>query len=112
MSTVVLSMFFEISRLFGGFFATPIQIETIPEWKFADALSYIKYTYYGVALNELDGLDLQCLPGQTCKYTTGEEIEAFYGYDQYTISYCLWILVVYVIACRVLAYIGLRFVKT
>lgn len=56
MSTVVLSLLLEICRLFGGFFAVPREIDArATEWKFADALSYIKYVFMGVALNELDG---------------------------------------------------------
>jgi ATP-binding cassette subfamily G (WHITE) protein 2 len=43
MSTVVLSVLFEISRLFGGFFTSPEMLHEYPHWKFADALSYLKY---------------------------------------------------------------------
>ncbi len=111
MSTVVLCLLFEICRLYGGFFASPKQIDEIPNWKFADALSYIKYTFIGVALNELDGLELECSPGEKCTYTSGEQISKAFGYDQYSIGFCIGILIVLIVGCRLLAYAGLRFIK-
>lgn len=62
-STVVLSLLFEISRLYGGFFTSPAQLESFPQWEFCDALSYIKYVFVGVSLNQLEGLDFTCKPG-------------------------------------------------
>jgi hypothetical protein len=52
-STVVLTMFFEMSRLYGGFFSSPAQLRQNMAWKFADVLSYVKYAFVGVALNVL-----------------------------------------------------------
>ena len=111
MSTVVLSLLFEICRLYGGFFASPAQMEEIPGWRFADILSYIKYAFVGIAINELDGLELHCDPGQTCTYTTGNQIMKVNGYDDYTIGFCIGILFVLIVGFRLLAYLGLRFIK-
>jgi hypothetical protein len=74
-------------------------------------LSYLKYVYVGVALNELNGLVLSCPEGESCEYTTGEQIAHDKGYDQYSIGFCVGILVVYIVGCRLIAYIGLRVVR-
>eukprot|EP01035_Chromulina_nebulosa_P021369 gene21369-27686_t len=114
LSTVILSVLFEISRLYGGYFTSPEQLLSYPNWKFADALSYIKYSFVGVALNELEGLVLTCTAAQVKKNActrTGEVIMAQKGYDQYTIGFCAGILAVYIVGCRIIGYLGLRFIK-
>ena len=88
-SVVVLPMFLEITRLFGGFFLAPaLQQEwmvvldyirregcrallrtafhsSAQNWvDHRSACSYIRYAYTSVALNELDGLVLTCTPEQ------------------------------------------------
>lgn len=98
-STVVLSFIFEITRLFGGYYTSPKQLHDFPHWRWADALSYLKYAYIGTVLNELEGE-----PG-------GAAIIDQYGYDEYTISFCIGILIVFIVGCRLLAYLGLRFLK-
>lgn len=114
MSTVVLAGIFEISRLYGGFFTSPAQLLEYDKWKFADALSYIKYAFVGVAINEFSGLELHCTDAQiaanTC-ITNGETIMDQKGYDQYTIQFAAGILVVYIVGCRILAFLALRFIK-
>lgn len=111
MSTVMLSLLFEICRLYGGFFASPAQMKEIPGWRFADILSYIKYAFVGIAINELDGLELDCDPGEKCTYTTGNQIMKVNGYDEYSIGFCIGILLVLIFGFRLLAYLGLRFIK-
>jgi ABC-type multidrug transport system ATPase subunit len=113
LSTIVLSCLFEMCRLYGGFFASPAQID-IPRmhpWRFADGLSYIKYAFVGVALNEFDGLELSCAPGKHCTYTHGHDIAHDKGYDEYTIGFCAGILVVFIVGSRLLAYLALRFIR-
>ena len=117
MSTVVLSLVLEISRLFGGFFTSPKQLDDFQNWKFADALSYLKYTFVGVALNELNGLKLSCtdaqrLAGGTNCIETGEVINAQRGYDEYTVDLCAGALIAYIAGARLVAYLALRFIKT
>eukprot|EP01031_Cornospumella_fuschlensis_P031588 gene31588-38176_t len=72
-STVVLTFLFEITRLYGGYYTSPAQLDANPSWRFVDALSYIKYAYIGIALNELEHLQLSCDPTEKCKYTTGSQ---------------------------------------
>jgi len=166
LSTVVLSLLLEITRLYGGFFTryarhikltrrfvcvvccpltvslnshvtplmisfpytspnfsllslrslirSPKQLLSYPSWTFADALSYLKYTFVGVAINELSGLEYTCTAKQIAANTcvrTGEETMADKGYDQYTMGFCAGILVVYIFGCRLVAFLALRFFK-
>jgi hypothetical protein len=47
-----------------------------------DALSYVKYSYEGISLNELSGLVITCTPeqlakaGGTCPITSGQQVGA------------------------------------
>jgi ATP-binding cassette subfamily G (WHITE) protein 2 len=110
LSTVALSMILELSRLYGGFFTSPAQLDDFPEWKWLDVMSYLKYAFVGVALNELHGLQLSCDDdGANCQ--TAESITKAKGYDQYTIGFCAGILVVYIVVTRVIGYLGLKFIK-
>ena len=112
---VVMSIIFEIGRLYGGFFIKPVQMTDYPEWKFAYELSYLKYAYVGVAVNEYTGLEFTCTAQESdtnkCFYQTGEEVMALQGYDEYTLGYCAGILVVYIFCARVCAYFALRYLK-
>jgi hypothetical protein len=110
-STVVLVFLFEASRLFGGFFTSPKLLDEFPNWAFADALSYIKYCFVGLCLNQLQGLKIDCPQGQTCSTTSGDQIIQEFGYDRYTISGCMASLVGLIVGYRLLAYLGLRFFK-
>eukprot|EP01034_Spumella_vulgaris_P039627 gene39627-48969_t len=90
LSTIAVSCLFEMCRLYGGYYSSPAQIDIprMQSWKFADGLSYIKYAFVGIALNELDGLDISCAPGKTCQYTHGADIAHDKGYDEYTMGFC------------------------
>lgn len=114
-STVLLSLLFEISRLFGGFFTSPEQLKHFPSWRFADAFSYIKYCYVGVALNEFHGMTFTCTEDEIAKnlcVTTGTELIAANGLDQYSIGTLAGSLVYYIIIARLIGYICLRFIKS
>ena len=114
LTTVVMSVAFEMSRLYGGYFISPAQMEEFPEWKFADALSYIKYAYVGISINELDGLELSCTPQEVAAnkcISTGEEYSEIKGYDEYTIPFCVGILLVMIFSYRIIGYLALRYIK-
>ena len=110
-STVVLSFAFEVCRLFGGYYTSPALLEEYPDWRFADALSYIKYAYVGIALNELEGQTYSCPYGKSCAVTNGDQLIAKYGYDTYTIGSCFGYILVLIVGYRLLAYFGLRYLK-
>mmetsp|Transcript_1941 Transcript_1941/g.2026 ORF Transcript_1941/g.2026 Transcript_1941/m.2026 type:complete len:693 (-) Transcript_1941:52-2130(-) len=114
-STVALSLLLEIARLYGGFFTSPQQLNDYPGWRFADALSYVKYVFVGVALNELEGLELTCTDAQVSAnkcIRSGTTIMEERGYDQYTMGFCAGILIVYIVGCRIVGYVALRYLKS
>ena len=122
MSTVVTACAYEIIRLYGGWFISPKLMATYPDWEFADVLSYIKYAFVGISLNENDGLTLTCLnselvngkctmPPLAAAPFNGQAYNMFYGYSRYTIEFCFGILVAYIIICRIIAYLALRYIK-
>lgn len=114
MSTIVISCLFEMCRLYGGFYTSPAQFTDLPgmdPWRFADGLSYIKYAFIGVALNEMHDLTLTCTPGVSACVSQGSTLIDQKGYDEYTISFCAGMLIMYIVGYRILAYLGLRFIK-
>ncbi|KAG2495027.1 hypothetical protein HYH03_006959 [Edaphochlamys debaryana] len=127
MAVTILPMALEISRLFGGFFLSPRNLPNYFVW--LDALSYVKYTYVvislneldgptcvGISLNELNGLELTCTPQQerpdgSCAVPDGQTTIDALGLDYITIGDCVGILIGYIVICRIIAYLGVRFLK-
>ncbi|CAF1270390.1 unnamed protein product [Rotaria sordida] len=113
MSVTVLPLALEVSRLFGGFFLAPSRLPKYFAW--LDALSYVKYTFVGLALNELQGLTLTCTDADRTNASCIETGELFIierGYDYITIGGCIGVLLGYIIFCRIFAYLGVRFLKS
>lgn len=114
MSVAVLPMTLEISRLFGGFFLSPANLPSYFSW--LDALSYAKYSYVGIALNELHGLEIVCTPQQlnaagNCPITSGQQTITTLGLDKFTITQCALILLAMIIFFRAAAYLAIRYIK-
>ena len=121
MSVTVLPMVLEVTRLFGGFFLAPARLPKYFSW--LDALSYIKYTFVGACLNELGGLRLTCpsnstiVSNSTSNTTTavcitdGEYFIGERGYNYISIGGCIGVLLSFVIFCRLVAFLGVRFLK-
>eukprot|EP00026_Physarum_polycephalum_P005293 Phypoly_transcript_05325.p1 GENE.Phypoly_transcript_05325~~Phypoly_transcript_05325.p1 ORF type:complete len:643 (+),score=84.35 Phypoly_transcript_05325:233-1930(+) len=114
MAVAVLPMTLEVSRLFGGFFLSPANLPHYFVW--LDALSYAKYTYVGISLNELHGLAITCTPAQlnakgVCPISSGEQTIESLGLDKYTMHQCALILVAMIIFFRAAAYLAIRFIK-
>jgi ABC-type multidrug transport system permease subunit len=114
-SLTVLPFVLEIFRLFGGYFLSPANLPAYFSW--LDALSVNKYTYVGVALNELNGLHLHCTPAQltkngtTCPITSGQYTINQLGLNKLSYGVCVIALAVMIVGYRFIAYLGLRFVK-
>ncbi|KAL4427313.1 hypothetical protein ABPG77_003222 [Micractinium sp. CCAP 211/92] len=115
-SVVVLPMFLEITRLFGGFFLAPALQQ--PWTLVLDYISYVRYSYMGVALNELNGLVLTCTPDQlaktkdgVCPITSGQQTVDMLGLGELTIGENFAVLAAYILVCRIVAYLGIRFIK-
>lgn len=111
-SIVALCFLFEVSRLFGGYYTSPKLLDQYPDWRFADALSYIKYAYVALALNRLTSLHISCdTKSAPCAITRGQDLIVQYGYDQYTIGACIGYLIVLIVGFRLIGYASLRFIK-
>lgn len=112
LSVTVLPLVLEASRLFGGFFLAPSRLPKYLAW--LDALSYVKYTYVGASLNELEGLKLTCTnrhPDDVLCTRNGEAIIKELGLDYISIPGCIGALVAFIIICRLIAFLGVRFLK-
>ena len=112
MSVTVLPMVLEVTRLFGGFFLAPSRLPKYFTW--LDALSYVKYTYVGASLNELQGLHLTCT-GEDRKRAScienGQITIDDLGLNYISIEGCIAALVGYIVICRAIAFLGVRFLK-
>ncbi|KAI8477255.1 MAG: P-loop containing nucleoside triphosphate hydrolase protein [Monoraphidium minutum] len=113
MSVTVLPMALEICRLFGGFFLPPANMPRYFVW--LDALSYVKYSYEGVSINELKGLTLTCAPSElaadgSCPLTQGEQVLEKLGIN-IPLYGCALALVGFIVLTRALAYVGIRVIK-
>ncbi|KAL6746463.1 P-loop containing nucleoside triphosphate hydrolase protein [Haematococcus lacustris] len=115
MAVTILPMALEVCRLFGGFFLSPANLPSYFSW--LDALSFYKYTYVAISLNELDGLQLRCGPNDRlnaagqCPITSGQQTIDTLQLDKLSIPVCAGILTSYIIIARVLAFIGIRYIK-
>lgn len=106
--TVILPMILELSRLFGGFFLPPALLPQYFEW--LDPLSYVKYAYLAIANNELQDLVL-CSTPTSCSTTAANALIASKKLDYLTTGPCVGVLIAFVVATRVVAYLFLRFKK-
>eukprot|EP00611_Tribonema_gayanum_P017886 TRINITY_DN3082_c1_g1_i3.p1 TRINITY_DN3082_c1_g1~~TRINITY_DN3082_c1_g1_i3.p1 ORF type:complete len:640 (+),score=234.61 TRINITY_DN3082_c1_g1_i3:294-2213(+) len=117
LSVTVLPFMLEICRLFGAFFLSPANTPGYFVW--LDALSYVKYCYVGVSLNENHGLTLTCTPEEEidvggitqCPIPNGDAFLETQGMENWTMGACAGILVFYIFFARFLAYLGVRFLK-
>ena len=109
LSVTVLPLALEVTRLFGGFFLAPKFLPGYFVW--LDAISYVKYTFVGMALNELHGLNITCTtkPPEACPH--GYKIIEAKGYDYISIGGCVGVLICYIFICRLIAFLGIRFLK-
>jgi ABC-type multidrug transport system permease subunit len=114
-AVVVLPVWLEMNRLFSGYFLPPNLLPTHYVW--LDPLSYVKYVYVAVTLNELDGLVLPCpnVTGtnvtSTCNPHLAHATIKKFGLDFITPAGCIGALFAYIIFCRTTAYFFLRFLK-
>ena len=134
LTTIVLACYLEISRLYSAFFVAPITIDKFPHWKWADAISYMKYTFVGLCINQYQGETFECgidpvtqkseakmamINGTmtpTClfadkKYTTGEQVMAVNGYDMYELGDMVYSLFIFIFLARFIGWMALRFIK-
>jgi hypothetical protein len=111
-SVTVLPMLLEVTRLFGGFLLTPSRLPKYFSW--LDALSYIKYVYIGISLNEWGDLKLTCTANDTNSgncIPNGEIIIQSLGFDYISIGGCIGVFFSFIILYRIIAFLGIRFLK-
>ncbi|UJR16819.1 hypothetical protein I4U23_003718 [Adineta vaga] len=112
LSITVLPMILEVSRLFGGFLLAPSRIPKYFAW--LDALSYFKYSYVGLSLNEYQGLQFQCnnpLNETESCLLNGEAVIHERGFDYLSIPICIGVLFAFIVVMRIIAFLGVRFRK-
>jgi ATP-binding cassette subfamily G (WHITE) protein 2 len=122
-SVVVLPMAIEVSRLFSGYYLAPNMVPKYFVW--LDPLSYVKYAFVGVALNELHDEKYTCIGKKfnattnittfgICDATlptTGAQLAHKNGYDYISYGGCVGALLAYLVFMRIVSYIALRFLK-
>lgn len=113
LSMIVLPMMLEVSRLFGGFFLAPTFLPEYFSW--LDALSFYKYSYVGVSLNELDHLEYYCEPTElragVCPTTKGDQTIEALGLDYITVGGCAGALVGFILFTRMVAFFAVKYLK-
>jgi hypothetical protein len=112
LSAAIIAFWVEIFRLLGGYYVTPNYIfHDYIYIVWVDVLSFVKYAYLAVLQNEYHGLVIICPEGMKCPFETGEQVLAYYESDLIPIYACALILIGWTLSMRILAYIGIRFVK-
>jgi ATP-binding cassette subfamily G (WHITE) protein 2 len=109
----VLPFLLEITRLFGGFFLSPANLQ--PWFLWLDVIGYVKMSYIGLSLNELSGLQLTCTSDQlvngVCPVTSGQQIIQQLGLTSYSIPLCAGVLLAYIVVFRLIAFLALKLIK-
>ncbi|KAL6046864.1 ABC2 type transporter superfamily protein [Balamuthia mandrillaris] len=111
LAITMLPITMEVCRLFGGFFLPPAKLPSYFSW--LDALSFVKYTYVGISLNELEGLEIHCDQDElsengTCSITSGQQTIDKLGLDFISIWGCALVLLAMILVSRFTAYCALR----
>lgn len=113
LSVTVLPFAMELTRIFGGFFMAPKLLPVYFSW--IDPLSYIKYAYVGISLNELTGLKLHCTPSQlkngVCPIVDGNFTIDQFGLDYISMEVAAVCLVGFILLTRFIAFLGIRYLK-
>lgn len=104
---VVTVLFF----LFAGFFISPAQI---PDWwVWVYWISWFRYVYPALMINEFLGSNFTCAPGAACGALTGEQILTAYAVpvDYDWIWQCILICVGWAILYRLMTYLVIVFLQ-
>lgn len=91
-----------------GFFKSPAILPMYYSW--IDALSFVKYGYVGASLVELQGLEYTCDNTTATCVETGDQVIDALGLDYINIGGCVGVLIGYIIALRIIGWLGVRWV--
>lgn len=101
--------------MYGGFLIKNVQMRRYSQWRWLESLSYLKWVYLPLVINELTGLELACtekeISSGKCPVPTGEVAMIMRGYDTYSLSFTIGLLCLFIFVFRILAYIALRKTK-
>jgi ABC-type multidrug transport system ATPase subunit len=115
LSTMILPLCLELSRLFSGYFLSPKLLPVYFAW--LDPLSYVKYAYIAITRLMLTDFELVCpLKNQTrvCDSklpVSGNALIVSEGVDYITIGECIGCLIGYALLMRFGAYVATRLNK-
>jgi ATP-binding cassette subfamily G (WHITE) protein 2 len=104
MAAATLPLAIEIARLFGGYFMPPVSLPLYFSW--IDALSYVKYVYMALTINEFSGLTIGCPASGVCM--NGNQVLSSLGIGFIPIYACALVLIGLILALRIATYIVLR----
>ena len=90
-----------------GLFANTERLD--PYWVWLNYISFPRYTFTGIAVNEFDRLHSLCPPQANgmCQYQNGSEVLAFLGFQNESWGLSSLLLGVMMVALRILAAIAL-----
>jgi len=115
-SLSILPFIFDVWRLFGGFYLSPAESPLYFIW--LDSISYIRFAYVGISLNELDGLNYTCTSKQlvppvngTCPITSGQHTIDTLGLGFISVGGCIGILIAFLLTLRFFNYLAIRYNK-
>jgi ATP-binding cassette subfamily G (WHITE) protein 2 len=115
-TTVIMACYLEIARLYCTFYMSPALMNSYPQWQWITNFSYLKYSFIGLALNQLTDQEFYCKPeefvGGICLITNGNQVIAKNEYDMYDRDDQFWQYILFIIAARFAGYLCIRFIKT
>ena len=89
-----------------GLFANTDRLD--PYWVWLNYISFPRYAFTGVAVNEFDRIGSLCDPGQSCQYATGVEVIYFLGFENNSWGLSVVLLGAIMVVCRLLAALALH----
>ena len=88
-----------------GLFANTERLD--PYWVWLNYISFPRYAFTGIVVNEFDGIGSLCSPGQICQYNDGREVIAYLGFGNASWGLSVLLLGCIMIVLRILAAIAL-----
>jgi ATP-binding cassette subfamily G (WHITE) protein 2 len=114
-TTVIMACYLEIARLYCTFYMSPALMNSYPQWQWITNFSYLKYSFIGLALNQLTDQEFYCKPDEfvegVCLITNGNQVIAENEYDMYDKDDQFWQYILFIIVARFAGYLCIRFIK-
>ena len=114
-TTVIMACYLEIARLYCTFYMSPALMNSYPQWQWITNFSYLKYSFIGLALNQLTDQKFYCKSGELvngiCPITNGNDVIATNEYDMYDRDDQFWQYILFIIVARFAGYLCIRFIK-